>query len=71
MVVYDSVFGNTAQVARAIGAAWARTVPVNKVDGWRRRTWRPRLLAVGSPTLGLSPHPRHEALPPGDCPKAA
>ena len=60
LVVYDSKFGNTEQVARAIGAALAPQVEVAVV---RVNDARPEqlagvdLLLVGSPTWGSRPTP--------------
>ena len=58
MVVYDSVFGNTKQVALAIGQALAEqgradTSPVTEIDAEKIRAYD--LLIVGSPTRGFRP----------------
>lgn len=58
LIIYDSVFGNTEQIARAIGAA---LVPHMQVETLRVSTVRPeqltecQLLIVGSPTRGFRP----------------
>lgn len=58
LVIYDSVFGNTGEVAKAIGAALGspeevRTVHVAEVDPHRLEGLD--LLVVGSPTRQFSP----------------
>jgi flavodoxin len=58
LIVYDSVFGNTAQVAQAIGAALGpqgnvETLPVSQVTVEQLRGLD--LLIVGSPTRGFRP----------------
>ncbi len=58
LIVYDSVFGNTEKIARAIGAALgaqgnAETLPVGQVTAEKMRGLD--LLVVGSPTRGLRP----------------
>jgi flavodoxin len=56
LIVYDSVYGNTEKVAKAIGAALpgeVKVVRVGQVDG---STYvGADLLVVGSPTLGGRP----------------
>jgi flavodoxin len=58
LIVYDSVFGNTAQVAQAIGAALGpqgnvETLPVSQVTVEQLRGLD--LLIVSSPTRGFRP----------------
>jgi flavodoxin len=60
MVVYDSQFGNTEMVARAIGEALAAQVDVEVVrvgDARPERLDGVALLVVGSPTQRFSPLP--------------
>lgn len=59
-IVYDSVFGNTAQIARAIEAGLVaagesvRIVPVSEAN---RDDLTGSMLIVGSPTRGFRPTP--------------
>jgi flavodoxin len=58
LIVYDSVFGNTEQIARAIGQTLgapeeAETLHVNKVTP--ARLVGEELVIVGSPTRGFRP----------------
>ncbi len=58
LIVYDSVFGNTEKVARAIGAALGtcgnvEMLPVGQVTADKMRGLD--FLGVGSPTRGLRP----------------
>ncbi len=58
LVIYDSVFGNTEKVARAIGAALGtqgnvETLPVGQATAEKMSGLD--LLVVGSPTRGLRP----------------
>jgi flavodoxin len=57
LIVYDSKFGNTKQVADAVGGsiAGARVVPVDEADLASLRDYD--LLVVGSPTQGGRPTP--------------
>jgi flavodoxin len=60
LIVYDSVFGNTAQIAQAMGNALdakenVETVPVNEVK--IEKIQELELLIVGSPTRGFRPTP--------------
>ena len=60
LIIYDSVFGNTEKVARAIGAALGpqgnvETLPVSQVMMDMIRGLE--LLIVGSPTRGFRPTP--------------
>jgi flavodoxin len=60
LIVYDSVFGNTEKVARAIGEALGAngqvdTLPVSQVTVDKMHGLH--LLIVGSPHAQLSPHP--------------
>ena len=60
LVIYDSVFGNTEKIARAIGQALsedtcAEIVRVNQADA--KITAGTDLLIVGSPTRGFRPTP--------------
>lgn len=60
LVIYDSVFGNTGEVARAIGAALgtAEEVPVQQVDSVTpAHLSGVEVLFVGSPTRGFKPTP--------------
>ena len=53
LVVYDSVFGNTEQVARSIASAIAGTVKLTKISAASVRDLDGvDLLVLGSPTLG-------------------
>jgi flavodoxin len=62
IVVYDSVFGNTEQVARAIGAALGAEVPVRKVsEAAAADVAGVELFVVGSPTRAFSPTPAIKA----------
>ncbi len=57
LVIYDSVFGNTEQVAKAIGEALG-DVPVKKVDQVTREDLQGlSILLVGSPTRAFNPTP--------------
>ena len=65
LVAYDSVFGNTAQVARAIGAALGspdevESRQVTDVDPEQLRGLD--VLVVGSPTRGFQPTPATKKL---------
>lgn len=57
LVVYDSVFGNTAKVAQAIGEALSScpVIPVSQASPEQLRGVE--LLIVGSPTRGFRPTP--------------
>ena len=73
VVVYDSVFGNTEKIARAIGAALGpgEDVPVIKVgDVSLAELAGVSLLIVGSPTRGFQPTPALtdflKSIPPGN-----
>lgn len=53
LVVYDSVFGNTEQIARSVGAGIGGSVNVAKVGGVSSRDLSGLdLLVLGSPTMG-------------------
>lgn len=54
-VIYDSVFGNTAQIARAIGSALpgSQTLPVGEIN--MAQLAGLNLLVLGSPTRGFRP----------------
>ena len=59
-IVYDSIFGNTAQIAKAIAAALEGSGPVRLVPVSDARTLDldgVDLLIVGSPTRGFRPTP--------------
>jgi flavodoxin len=57
MVIYDSVFGNTAKVAKAIGEALGNA-PVTKVsDVSEADLVNVKILFVGSPTRAFNPTP--------------
>lgn len=56
LVVYDSVFGNTGQIAQAVGAALgAEALKVDEVQA--EHLAGVSLLAVGSPTRAFKPTP--------------
>ncbi len=56
LVVYDSVFGNTAKVAEAMGAVLADQVRVMKINELALEQINDaELLIVGSPTRGFKP----------------
>jgi flavodoxin I len=60
LVLYDSVFGNTAQVARAIASALEPNGPVTILrvtDNFKDLLTGLDLLVVGSPTRGFRPTP--------------
>ncbi len=60
LIIYDSFFGNTEQVAQAMGAALAGQVEVEvlKVDAVSpERASGVDMLIVGSPTRAFSPSP--------------
>jgi flavodoxin len=60
LVIYDSVFGNTEQVARAIGNALGSQADVNVLrvsDVKPEHLMGVDLLIVGSPTRAFSPTP--------------
>jgi flavodoxin I len=61
LVVYDTFFGNTEQIARAVGNALGSaqevsTLPVGEVQGQQLAGLQ--LLVVGSPTRGFRPTPK-------------
>jgi flavodoxin len=54
LVIYDSVFGNTEMVAKAIAAALgAQAIPASQADTGQLRGLD--LLVIGSPTRGFRP----------------
>jgi len=58
LVVYDSVFGNTERIARAMGGAFGgrgEVAVVRPDDAAGERLADLRLLVVGSPTRGFRP----------------
>ncbi|GAP09222.1 flavodoxins [Bellilinea caldifistulae] len=58
LIVYDSFFGNTEQIARQIGEALDKTHKVETVragDATAEMTTAAELLIVGSPTRGFRP----------------
>ena len=56
LVVYDSVYGNTEKIAKAIGEAVAGDVQVARVSDISSAGMKPvDVLIVGSPTLGGRP----------------
>ena len=58
LVIYDSVYGNTEKIARAIGGAITgevKVLPVNKANSSELKTIK--LFLVGSPTQGGRPTP--------------
>ena len=60
LVVYDSIFGNTEQIARAVGAAVGAEPDVQVVrvsDTTPEGLAAAELLVVGSPTRGFRPTP--------------
>jgi len=57
LVIYDSVFGNTAKIAKAIGTALGE-VPVKKVSEVKHADLENlNILFVGSPTRAFNPTP--------------
>jgi flavodoxin len=55
-IVYDSTYGNTEKLAKAIGAALGRGVPVARVAEASASAWsKVELLVVASPTTGGRP----------------
>jgi flavodoxin len=59
-IVYDSIFGNTEKIAKAIGDALAgqHTVTVNQVNAIQpEKLAGSELVIVGSPTRGFRPTP--------------
>jgi flavodoxin len=58
LVIYDSVFGNTEKVARAIGDALGSDVPVKSISAVTPTDLSGvDALLVGSPTRGFKPTP--------------
>lgn len=60
VVIYDSIYGNTERVAKAIGAALESTGPVKVLPVSEAKTLdlaTVERLVVGSPTRGFSPTP--------------
>ena len=60
LVIYDSIFGNTEQIAQAIGKALGSTIDVNTVkisDTSTEQLNEIQLLIVGSPTRAFNPTP--------------
>ena len=59
LVIYDSVFGNTEQIAQAIGNALGSPgdVEILRVSDAKPEQLRTELLIVGSPTRGFRPTP--------------
>jgi flavodoxin len=56
LIVYDSVYGNTEKVARAIGAAMGGEVEIRRAAEVKDSDlWSVELLIVGSPTQGGRP----------------
>ena len=56
LVTYDSVYGNTEKIARAIGDAIDGEVKVVRPGDVNLSAWKmPDLLIIGSPTLGGRP----------------
>ena len=63
LIVYDSVYGNTEIVARAIGEALGATVPVLRLDQVQVADMESAdLLIIGSPTHGSEATPAMKAL---------
>ncbi|MHB9033218.1 MAG: flavodoxin family protein [Anaerolineae bacterium] len=60
LVIYDSVFGNTAQVAQAVGAALGARA-VKAAEASQADLQGVDLLVVGSPTRGFQPMPTVKA----------
>lgn len=60
LVLYDSVYGNTAQIAKAIGKGLSEHLETSVIEA---KAFAPglrpdaQLLIVGSPTLGFRPTP--------------
>jgi flavodoxin len=58
LVIFDSVFGNTEKVARAIGSALGADVPVKSIGAVTQADLNGvDTLLVGSPTRGFKPTP--------------
>jgi len=58
MVIYDSVFGNTERIARAIGSALGEGTPVQNISAVTPADLNGvQILFVGSPTRGFKPTP--------------
>ena len=60
LVVYDSIFGNTEQIAQAMGNALSSQVDVEVLQVTQVKLEQLReikLLIVGSPTRGFRPTP--------------
>lgn len=58
LVIYDSVFGNTERVARAIGSALGEGTPVQRISAVTPADLNGlEILFVGSPTRGFKPTP--------------
>jgi flavodoxin len=60
MLIYDSVFGNTEKIARAVGQALSENtgvtiVRIHEADAEKMR--QSNLLIIGSPTRGFRPTP--------------
>lgn len=75
LIVYDSIFGNTGQIARAMAEALAQTGPVKLASVQEARDLDPsryNLLIIGSPTRGFRPTPEiQEFACRSDLPKTA
>ncbi len=57
LVIYDSVFGNTAKVAKAIGEALGDTTVKKVSDISKADLENVKILFVGSPTRAFNPTP--------------
>lgn len=56
LVIFDSVYGNTEKIARAIGDAVRGEVRVVRPDSMNPYSWKtPDILIIGSPTQGGKP----------------
>lgn len=58
VIVYDSMFGNTEQIAQAMGRALDAQEEVTLLhvrDAWPEQLMQAHLLLVGSPTQGFRP----------------
>ena len=56
LIIYDSIYGNTGEIAKAIGSAIAGDVQVLRVGSANASELKSvELLIVGSPTVGFRP----------------
>jgi flavodoxin I len=63
LVIYDSFFGNTEQIAQAIGGGLGSKAGVLRVDNVKADYWKGvDTLVVGSPTRAFRPSPKTKKL---------